>query len=73
VLACEADSRGRKHFEETTYHSGRRFLELASIAIQIDTSTANHTGLKGKQIGDAIRQLRIKAVNAQMHSATTQL
>lgn len=66
VLACEADSRGRKHFEDITYHSGRRFLELANIAIQVDTSTLNHTGLKGKQIGDAIRQLRINAVNAQM-------
>ncbi|MCK4842336.1 MAG: multifunctional CCA addition/repair protein [Methylococcales bacterium] len=63
VIACEADARGRTGFENKPYPQATHLLKLAEIASQIDTSEILHGKLKGSQIGEAIRQLRIKAIS----------
>lgn len=64
ILACEADARGRAGFENTIYESGNFFREAVQIATNTDTSAALNRGLEGKKVGDAIRQLRVQAMNA---------
>lgn len=63
ILACEADARGRLGFENAVYESGNFFRHAVQIATQTDTSSALNRGLKGKKIGEAIRQLRVQALN----------
>lgn len=64
VFACEADARGRLGFENIVYESGDFFRQAVEIATQIDTSSALNRGLDGKKVGEAIRQLRVKGLNA---------
>lgn len=64
ILACEADARGRLSFENTVYESGNFFRQAVRIATETDTSVALNQGLEGKKIGEAIRQLRVQALNA---------
>lgn len=62
VLACEADAKGRTGLENQPYPQAAYLLEAAEIAASVDTSTVTNSGLQGAQIGEAIRQLRIRAV-----------
>jgi tRNA nucleotidyltransferase (CCA-adding enzyme) len=62
VLACEADSKGRTGYEHHTYPQADYLLQAATAARNIDTSSVIGGDLKGSQIGEAIRRLRIKAV-----------
>jgi tRNA nucleotidyltransferase (CCA-adding enzyme) len=64
LLACEADARGRTGFENRSYPQSGYIREAASEAAAVDTSSVFHGDLQGPQIGDAIRQLRIAAVNS---------
>lgn len=64
IFACEADARGRLGFENIVYESGDFFRKAVEIAIKTDTSSALNRGLEGKKIGEAIRQLRVQALNA---------
>lgn len=64
ILACEADARGRLGFENTVYESGDFFRQAVKITTQTDTSAALNRGLEGKKVGEAIRQLRVQALNA---------
>ncbi len=63
VLACEADARGRAGFEDRFYPQAEYVREAARVAATVDTCSVLHSGLKGGQIGEAIRNLRIAAVN----------
>lgn len=63
ILACEADSRGRLGFENRVYESGDFFRKACDCAAKVDTSAALNQGLKGKAVGEAIRRLRITALN----------
>ena len=62
VLACEADSKGRTGYENNDYPQADYLLQAATAARQVDTSRVINSDLKGAQIGEAIRRLRIKAV-----------
>lgn len=64
VLACEADAKGRTGFEDKPYPQAAHLIKLAQAACAIDNSEILKGTLKGPQIGDAIRQLRIKAVKS---------
>jgi len=64
LLACEADARGRTGFENRSYPQTGYIREAASEALAVDTSSVFRGDLQGPQIGDAIRQLRIAAVNS---------
>lgn len=62
VLACEADSKGRTGLENQPYPQAAHLLKVAEIAWAADTSKILSSQLKGSQIGEAIRQLRIQRV-----------
>jgi tRNA nucleotidyltransferase (CCA-adding enzyme) len=62
LLACEADSKGRTGLENKPYPQAVYIKNASLAASAVDTSEILSSKLKGSQIGDAIRQLRIKAV-----------
>jgi len=62
LLACEADARGRTGFERDDYPQARYISEAAKAAAAVDTEAILHGELRGAQIGEAIRRLRVKAV-----------
>ncbi len=62
LLACEADAKGRTGFEEAPYPQAEMLQLAAKAAAAVDTSAILNSELQGKKIGEAIRQLRIKAV-----------
>ncbi|MGR9116450.1 MAG: multifunctional CCA addition/repair protein [Gammaproteobacteria bacterium] len=62
LLACEADSKGRTGLENKPYLQTHYIKGAAKAAANIDTSSILQSELKGPQIGEAIRRLRIKAI-----------
>jgi tRNA nucleotidyltransferase (CCA-adding enzyme) len=62
LLACEADARGRTGLEERSYPQ-RPFFEQARARVSAVALTAEErAGLSGEQIGQALRQRRIAAL-----------
>ena len=64
LLACIADCRGRLGKEETPYPQADYIRQAVQAANAIDTQAVLQSDLVGKQIGEAIRRLRISAVAA---------
>lgn len=62
LLACEADARGRTGFEQRPYPQAGLLAKAAQAAYLVDTKAIVNSELTGPAIGEAIRQLRIKAV-----------
>jgi tRNA nucleotidyltransferase (CCA-adding enzyme) len=62
LLACEADAKGRTGFEHEPYPQAELLSGAAKAATSVDTASILNGELKGAQIGEAIRRLRIKAV-----------
>ena len=62
LLACEADYKGRTGLENTAYPQADFIKGAAKAATGVDTSSVLQNELRGPQIGEAIRHLRIKAV-----------
>ncbi len=62
LLACEADARGRTGFEQRPYPQAALLAKAARAAVLVDTKDILNSELTGPAIGEAIRQLRIKAV-----------
>lgn len=63
LLACEADAKGRTGLENIPYPQAELLSGAAKAASSVDTSAILNGELKGAQIGEAIRRLRIKAVS----------
>lgn len=70
VLACEADSRGRKGMADKPYPQAALFRDYFAAAADVDTgkvaSTAQADGLSGEAIGDRVYQARVSAVKQVM-------
>ncbi len=62
LLACEADAKGRTGYEQIDYSQARYIIEAARAATSVDTTAILQGELRGAQIGEAIRRLRVKAV-----------
>ena len=62
LIACEADSRGRRGFEERPYPQAQHFVDALMASNQIDTQVLINAGYSGKKLGDAIHQQRVSAV-----------
>jgi tRNA nucleotidyltransferase (CCA-adding enzyme) len=62
LLACEADAKGRTGFENSPYPQAEFLTGAARAAAAADTSAILQSELKGAEIGEAIRRLRIKAI-----------
>lgn len=63
LLACEADAKGRTGLENRPYPQAAHVMMAAKAGAAVDISALLAEGLQGAQIGDAIRQLRIKAIS----------
>lgn len=62
LIACEADIRGRKGFEERDYPQAEYLRQALQLATSVDTKQINMEGLAGDEIAGQIRTLRINAV-----------
>ncbi len=71
VLACEADAKGRTGLEKNDYSQARFLLAARQAAAEIDTSEIMQRNLQGPEIGQAIRELRIKAIKGLKYSYET--
>lgn len=64
LLACEADARGRKGLTEQPYPQAQAFREVREIALSVKGRDLLEKGLKGAQLGEALKRLRIERVAA---------
>lgn len=62
LLACEADARGRKGFEETSYPQATYLQCAANAAREVDPAILVEEGLSGSKLGARLRELRLSAV-----------
>jgi len=73
LLACECDARGRLGLHDSPYPQRPRLLQVLAAAQAIQTQPlaleAQAAGRDGKQIGEAIRRARIKAVQESLPEA----
>ena len=63
LLACEADCKGRTGKENTPYPQADYIKKIAEITSNVEIKDILQSNLQGAEIGEAIRQLRIKSVN----------
>lgn len=63
LLACEADARGRTGLENKPYPQAQYLLNAAKVATSVDTAAVLDDNLQGAAIGEAVRRLRIQALN----------
>ncbi|MFW2371862.1 MAG: multifunctional CCA addition/repair protein [Gammaproteobacteria bacterium] len=64
LLACEADAKGRKGYEHSDYPQGGYFKQARELATNIDIAPLKEQNLQGKEMADAIRQLRLQALKS---------
>ena len=62
LLACAADQRGRKGMQDTDYPQARYLTELFQRALEPKAQPLLDQGLKGPELGEALRQARLQAV-----------
>ncbi len=64
LLACEADARGRKGFEDRDYPQARRLRVAYAAAAAVEAAALELAGLDGEQIRERIRKARIAAIRS---------
>ncbi|MBU0499649.1 MAG: multifunctional CCA addition/repair protein [Gammaproteobacteria bacterium] len=62
LLACEADARGRRGFEQRTYPQAGMFHRILAAARGFDPTGLVREGIKGEALKDAIRRGRLGAI-----------
>lgn len=63
LLACEADAKGRTGLESQPYPQAGYLRAAFEVARHVDVESVLNGGLQGPKIGDAIRRLRIRAID----------
>lgn len=71
LIACEADIRGRKGFEDRPYPQAQYLKEALATANAIDTSEVHNDDAGGREIAKRIRKLRIAAIEKVVKSGIT--
>jgi tRNA nucleotidyltransferase (CCA-adding enzyme) len=66
LLTCEADARGRTGLEERHYEQADILRAAFQAALEVDTRAFSQNGLKGPDVGAAIRDARIRAIAAKL-------
>ncbi|HJT97104.1 MAG TPA: multifunctional CCA addition/repair protein [Rhodanobacteraceae bacterium] len=64
LIACEADKRGRKGFEDADYPQAGYVRDAQAAAAAIDAAPFVAKGLAGPAIGEAMRHARVAAIAA---------
>ncbi|HHQ14277.1 MAG TPA: multifunctional CCA addition/repair protein [Chromatiales bacterium] len=62
LLACEADARGRTGLEDRPYPQADRLRRAREAAAAVTADRLREQGLSGPELGDAIRQTRLSAI-----------
>ena len=62
LMACEADARGRAGFEDRDYPQADYFRQALKLTTDINTSVLADQGLTGENMGRAIKQQRLSAL-----------
>ncbi|MEK8053531.1 multifunctional CCA addition/repair protein [Ideonella sp. DXS22W] len=72
LLACECDARGRTGFEDRPYPQRPRLQAALNAALAADAQGASAAavaaGLKGPQIGERVRAVRVAAVEGALQA-----
>ncbi len=68
LLACEADARGRRGYEERPYPQADRLRRALHAAAAVDPKPLVERGLEGEAVGRELRRLRIEAIKRQATS-----
>jgi tRNA nucleotidyltransferase (CCA-adding enzyme) len=66
ALACEADARGRTGRETEPYPQAALLRRAHAAAAAVDTRALSAKGLKGEEMGEAVRQARIAAIKTAL-------
>ncbi len=61
ALACEADARGRRGFEDKDYAAGYLLQRIAAAARAVDAAALTE-GLSGAALGEELRRRRLRAI-----------
>ena len=76
LLACECDARGRLGLQDAAYPQRPRLLAALAAAQAVPTAsvaaTAQSAGASGSQIGEAVYQARVAAVQVRLFLAPDQ-
>lgn len=64
ALACEADARGRKGFEDREYPQSEELIKCALVAKEVSAKPFVDKNLRGLELGEAIRVAQIDAIRA---------
>ncbi|MEH6591587.1 MAG: multifunctional CCA addition/repair protein [Halioglobus sp.] len=72
LLACEADARGRAGLEDRLYPQADYLRRALSIARGVSAADFADQGLQGKELGQAIAQARVQAMEKLRGSADQQ-
>jgi tRNA nucleotidyltransferase (CCA-adding enzyme) len=64
VAACEMDARGRKGFEQRSYPQADYLRGAAQVARGVAVAPLLEKGLKGPELGEALKRERLKALQA---------
>jgi len=62
VLACEADARGRLGLETSDYPQAQYLRQVHEAAAAVTTAPLIEQGLQGRELAQALQQLRIAAI-----------
>ncbi|WP_024679788.1 multifunctional CCA addition/repair protein [Pseudomonas syringae] len=62
IAACEMDARGRHGFEQRSYPQADYLRGAAHAARTVSVQPLLEQGLKGKELGDALKEERLKAL-----------
>lgn len=62
LLACEADVRGRLGFEDRDYPQPGMLRAARAAAAEVDAGALARAGLRGAEIGKALRQERLRRI-----------
>ena len=62
LLACEADSRGRPGYEDQDFAQPEIFRRAYHAAAGVTAQAAIDLGAQGKEIGEKLQELRVKAI-----------
>ena len=65
LIACEADARGRKGLEEQAYPQAE-ILKCALHAARTVRAEETENSVKGKALGELIRQKQIESISAAL-------
>ena len=70
IVACEMDARGRKGFEQRSYPQADYLRGAASAARGVAVQPLLEKGLKGPELGEALKQERLNALKANKEAAS---